>query len=68
MSENMVYIIDKNKAIQKKVTLGPNLGKYIVILDGLKPGDSIVAQGIQNLRQGTEVTVDNSTSPAGGRQ
>jgi len=55
MSENMVYIIRNNKIIQKRIIPGPNIGGFLVVEDGLQEGDSIVAEGIQNIRQGSTV-------------
>lgn len=59
MSENLVYLIENGKVTQRKVALGANLGKFVVVNTGLKEGDQVVLEGIQNVRQGTMVAVEN---------
>jgi RND family efflux transporter MFP subunit len=60
MSENMVYLIRNNKIIQKRIIPGPIIGGFLAVEDGLQEGDSIVAEGIQNIRQGSTVIVKGS--------
>jgi RND family efflux transporter MFP subunit len=55
MSENMVYIIKDNKVNQARIIPGPNIGKFLVVEEGLTEGDSIITEGIQNVRQGMRV-------------
>jgi membrane fusion protein (multidrug efflux system) len=52
-----VYVVgDSNKVSLRKVQLGSQTGKDVIIKDGLKPGDRIVVEGQQNIRQeGTKV-------------
>jgi membrane fusion protein (multidrug efflux system) len=44
-----------NKVIIQPVTVGPRSGSSWVIQDGLKPGDRVVAEGIQKVREGSPV-------------
>ena len=44
-----------NKVIIKTVTVGDRVGNDWVIPDGLKPGDRVIAEGIQKVRQGAQV-------------
>ena len=62
MSEHFVFIIKNGKAEQTKIELGPNLGEYIVVKNGLKDGDEIVLNGIQNLRDGAPVQISDSAT------
>lgn len=55
MGEYFVYVVEQDTARQHKVTVGKVVGKNIVILDGLKPGEHIVVEGIQKLRDGVPV-------------
>jgi membrane fusion protein, multidrug efflux system len=57
LGEFFVYIADSAKATQRKVILGKQVGKNIIIKDGLHEGDSIITEGIQNLREGTPIAV-----------
>jgi len=67
LGEFFVYLPDSaKKATQRKVQLGKQLGKNIIIQDGLQAGDSIIVEGIQNLREGTAISIapPASASPA----
>ena len=59
---NFVWVVDDaNKVTQHKVTVGPRFGSDWVIEEGLKPGDRIVVEGLQKVRDGA--TVQPSTAP-----
>ena len=66
LGEFFVYIPnDSSKVSQKKVVLGKQLGNNVIVKDGLKEGDKVVVQGVQNLREGIAVKiVSDSTKPA----
>ncbi len=68
LGEFFVYVVnDSNKVSQHKVQPGNQIGTNVIIKDGLKEGDKIVVQGVQNLHEGTVIT----TSPPkqlGGEQ
>ena len=55
MGEYFVYVIDSMKVKQVKIEPGSNLGEYIVVRQGVKPGDKIVLDGIQKIRNGSMV-------------
>jgi membrane fusion protein (multidrug efflux system) len=55
--------VDSAKATQRKVVLGNQLGKNIIIKDGLAAGDSVITEGIQNLREGTPITTAPPQAP-----
>lgn len=58
LGEYFVYIPgDSNKVSQRKVVLGNALGADIVIKDGLKAGEPVVIEGVQNLREGAKVNI-----------
>jgi RND family efflux transporter MFP subunit len=44
-----------NKVSIKTVTVGDRVGSEWVISDGLKPGDKVIAEGIQKVRPGAQV-------------
>ena len=62
MGEFFVYVIEKDTAHQHKVTLGPVIGKNIVVLEGLKPGEVYAYDGLQKLRDNVPV-LDASKMP-----
>lgn len=57
LGEFFVYLADSSKATQRKVKLGQQVGKDIIVNDGLKEGEVLITEGIQNLREGTPITI-----------
>ena len=53
-----VYVIDKdNKVTRRDVKLGSERGKYVIVNDGLKVGETIIVDGTHKVRPGVEVEV-----------
>lgn len=62
LGEFFVYVTAaENKVTQRKVLLGKQVGKNIIIKDGLKEGETIVTEGVQSLREGSVI---NANPPA----
>ncbi|RFZ86069.1 efflux RND transporter periplasmic adaptor subunit [Mucilaginibacter terrenus] len=57
MGEYFVFISQDTIAKQQKVTLGPRVQANVIVLDGVKPGDKIVTEGFQRLRDGGKITL-----------
>ena len=58
LGEFSVYVVgDSSKVHQQKVDLGTTVGDSIIVKEGLKPGQKIVVEGIQNLHEGSVVKV-----------
>src|SRR5262249_12888534 len=56
LGEFFVYVPQEgDKVTQRKVLLGKQIGKDILIREGLKDGDSVVVEGVQNLREGSSI-------------
>jgi multidrug efflux pump subunit AcrA (membrane-fusion protein) len=53
-----VFIVEDNKAVLKKITLGLRQGPYYEITDGLKAGDLVVIMGQQRLTDGASVKAE----------
>lgn len=71
MSEYFVYVVKNNKVAQRKIAVGPNIREKIVVTDGLKPGEQIVVDGIQKLRDGATIqpqTASNKQANTGSPQ
>jgi membrane fusion protein, multidrug efflux system len=47
---------DHTVAVQK-VKLGPGDGQHVAVLEGLQPGESVVVDGADRLKDGAKVTV-----------
>ncbi|MFD0764695.1 efflux RND transporter periplasmic adaptor subunit [Mucilaginibacter lutimaris] len=60
-------IVDKRDTIGKqiKVALGPRINSNVVVLKGLKPGDQVISEGFQRLRDGGKVTLGPPPAAAG---
>ncbi|HEY5370316.1 MAG TPA: efflux RND transporter periplasmic adaptor subunit [Hanamia sp.] len=58
LGEFSVYVLgDSSKVHQQKIDLGTTVGDSIIVKEGLKPGQKIVVEGVQNLHEGTVVKV-----------
>jgi membrane fusion protein (multidrug efflux system) len=50
--KNFVWVVGSdNKASQRPVKVGDSIGDSVVILEGLKPGEQIVVEGLQKVRE-----------------
>ncbi len=56
LGEFFVYVPgDSSKVSQRKVVLGKQVGKDVIIKEGLKEGEKVVVEGVQNLREGAVI-------------
>lgn len=61
LGEYFVYVVgDSSKVTQVKIFPGRQIGGNIIVKDGLKEGQKIVVQGVQNLREGAVIKIDTS--------
>jgi membrane fusion protein (multidrug efflux system) len=70
---NSVFVIDEQTneqsgetervLRQQFVRLGQARGDFIDVIEGLKPGESIVTSGVFKLRSGMKVIIDNTLAP-----
>lgn len=52
--DNYVFIVaQNNEAALKKISLGGKFGNLYIVNDGLKADDSVIVDGLTNLREGT---------------
>lgn len=62
LGEFFVYVLgDSSKVSQRKISVGRQLGTNVLIKDGLQPGETIVVEGVQNLKEGSVITTDTSS-------
>jgi RND family efflux transporter MFP subunit len=60
-----VAVVDEaNKVSIRPVKMGERIGALWEIADGVKPGDRVIVQGAQKVRDGSVVTVKEWTPPA----
>jgi membrane fusion protein (multidrug efflux system) len=68
MGEFYVYVVgDSNKVAQRKVMTGTRVKDMVVVRSGLKQNETIVSDGLQNLREGAVIQVGDPTKPAGAQ-
>jgi len=68
MGEFYVYVVgDSSKVSQRKVLTGTKVKDKTVVRQGLKAGETIVSDGIQNLHEGSKIQVGDPTKPAGAQ-
>ncbi|WP_210465797.1 efflux RND transporter periplasmic adaptor subunit [Rufibacter roseolus] len=65
LGEFYVYKVQGDSVQQQNIKLGTRFQDKIVAREGLKPGDVIVVEGIQKLRQGAKIQV-GAPQPAAG--
>ena len=57
-----VFVVTPDKtASQRTVKLGVQDGDKVAVLDGLKPGDTVVVDGADRLRDGADIEIPNRT-------
>ncbi|RZK78064.1 MAG: efflux RND transporter periplasmic adaptor subunit [Pedobacter sp.] len=64
LGEFTVFVVgDSSKVDQRNITLGTKLNSDIVVSKGLKEGEVIVVDGVQNVKNGAVVTTDAPQQP-----
>jgi membrane fusion protein, multidrug efflux system len=59
-----VYVVKPDRTVGvQKVRLGPSDGQRIAILSGLEPGENVVIDGTDRLRDGAKVTIAEGAPP-----
>lgn len=58
VQNNYVYLVKPDNTVtQRKITVGVTDGDYVSVRGELEPGDKVVTDGIDRLREGAQVTV-----------
>jgi membrane fusion protein, multidrug efflux system len=61
-----VYVVNASSTVSmRSVTTGPSSGDQISVTKGLQPGETVVVDGADQLRDGAHVTVPGVTPPGG---
>ncbi|MGN6438817.1 MAG: efflux RND transporter periplasmic adaptor subunit [Agriterribacter sp.] len=67
LGEFFVYVVtDSSKVTQRKVQLARQVGPNVIVKEGLKEKETIVVEGVQNLREGSVITTAQPQPPAAG--
>jgi RND family efflux transporter MFP subunit len=62
-SYQVAVVGDDNKVSIRPVQMGERIGAMWEVTQGLKPGDKVVVQGVQKVREGSAVTVKEWSRP-----
>lgn len=58
LGEFFVYVTKGDTAVtQRKILVGKQIGTAVIVREGLQDGDNIVIEGVQNLREGSAITI-----------
>jgi membrane fusion protein, multidrug efflux system len=61
LGEFFVYVAgDSSKVSQRRLVLGKPIGTNIIVKEGLKEGEKIAVEGVQNLREGATIKLDTA--------
>ena len=52
-----VYVVEEGKARVREVALGTRDGEQVAVTSGLAPGERVVLEGLDRLREGADVVV-----------
>ena len=52
-----VFVVERNKALRRPITIGYEQGRMVEVLQGLNEGDQVVIKGQQMIREGSAVRV-----------
>ena len=56
-------VSSENKASIRPVKIGERVGNMWIIKDGVKPGEQVIVEGFQKVKEGTPVTPSRSNPP-----
>jgi membrane fusion protein (multidrug efflux system) len=60
-----VAVVDENNKVSiRPVKMGERMGAFWEVLDGLKPGDKVIVQGLQRAREGSAVIPKEWSAPS----
>jgi RND family efflux transporter MFP subunit len=65
MGEYFVFISKDTIAEQRKVTIGQRIQSNVIVMDGVKPGEKVITEGFQRLRDGGKITLGPPAGAAG---
>jgi len=59
MGRSIVYVYKNGDAKATAITTGLRNERFVQVLDGLNPGDTVITTGVMQLRAGMKVIIDN---------
>jgi RND family efflux transporter MFP subunit len=65
MGEFFVFVSQDTIAQQRKVKIGQRIQSNVIVMEGIKPGEKVITEGFQRLRDGGKITLGPPASAAG---
>ena len=59
MGEYFVFVINGKKVSQTRIEIGRSIKDMVIVTNGLKPGEQIVTEGVQKLRDNSPIVLTN---------
>ncbi|MDL2198527.1 efflux RND transporter periplasmic adaptor subunit [Halopseudomonas aestusnigri] len=63
---NYVYVVQDNKAYVRNVVLGAAADGRVAVTEGLEPGELVVLEGLDRLRDGKQVNIPDASGAVAG--
>jgi multidrug efflux system membrane fusion protein len=63
---NYVYVVQDNKAYVRNVVLGAAADGRVAVIEGLEPGELVVLEGLDRLRDGKQVNIPDASGAVAG--
>lgn len=63
---NYVYVVQDNKAYVRHVVLGATADGRVAVTEGLEPGELVVLEGLDRLRDGKQVNIPDASGAVAG--
>lgn len=63
---NYVYVVQDNKAYVRNVVLGAAADGWVAVTEGLEPGELVVLEGLDRLRDGKQVNIPDASGAVAG--
>jgi RND family efflux transporter MFP subunit len=65
-SQQVAVVTNEDTVSMRPVTVGETVGNLWIVTDGLKPGERVVVEGLQKVRDGAPVKVASAAAKSGG--
>lgn len=56
-NKQVVFVVENEKAVAREVHIGIETRDAVEVINGIEPGDALIVEGFETLRDGTPVTV-----------
>ena len=61
MGEYFVFVVDGKKVLQRRINIGFPIKDMVIVTNGLKPGEQVVTEGVQKLRDNSPIVLGSAS-------